>query len=40
MFTPQGVPVHAVDPRNTSRTCPKCGRIAKANRSSTASVER
>lgn len=27
-----GVPVHAVDPRNTSRTCPQCGCIDKANR--------
>lgn len=27
-----GVPVHRVDPRNTSRTCPKCGHTAKANR--------
>ncbi len=27
-----GVPVHRVDPRNTSRTCPKCGCIDKANR--------
>ena len=27
-----GVPVHRVDPRNTSRTCPVCGYIAKANR--------
>jgi IS605 OrfB family transposase len=27
-----GVPVHRVDPRNTSRTCPKCGHIAKGNR--------
>ena len=27
-----GVPVHRVDPRNTSRTCPKCGHVAKANR--------
>jgi putative transposase len=27
-----GVPVHRVDPRNTSRTCPTCGHIAKANR--------
>jgi IS605 OrfB family transposase len=27
-----GVPVYRVDPRNTSRTCPKCGHIAKANR--------
>ncbi len=29
-----GVPVFLVDPRNTSRTCPACGHIAKANRSS------
>ena len=27
-----GVPVIFVDPRNTSRTCPSCGHIAKANR--------
>jgi len=27
-----GVPVVAVDPRNTSRTCPCCGYIDKANR--------
>jgi len=27
-----GAPVHRVDPRNTSRTCPACGHIAKANR--------
>jgi putative transposase len=27
-----GVPVHRVDPRNTSRTCPACGSIDKANR--------
>jgi len=27
-----GVPVVLVDPRNTSRTCPNCGHIAKANR--------
>ncbi|NJO83098.1 MAG: IS200/IS605 family element transposase accessory protein TnpB [Blastochloris sp.] len=27
-----GVPVALVDPRNTSRTCPKCGHIDKANR--------
>jgi putative transposase len=27
-----GVSVHRVDPRNTSRTCPECGHIAKANR--------
>lgn len=27
-----GVPVVAVDPRNTSRTCPACGHVDKANR--------
>ena len=27
-----GVPVHYVDPRNTSRTCPVCGECAKENR--------
>jgi len=27
-----GVPVHTVDPRNTSRTCSKCGHCAKENR--------
>ncbi|MBC8159573.1 MAG: IS200/IS605 family element transposase accessory protein TnpB [Roseiflexaceae bacterium] len=27
-----GIPVVSVDPRNTSRTCPACGHIAKANR--------
>lgn len=27
-----GVPVHFVDPRNTSRTCPSCGHCAKENR--------
>jgi IS605 OrfB family transposase len=27
-----GVPVHRVDPRDTSRTCPRCKHIAKANR--------
>ncbi|MER3402668.1 MAG: transposase, partial [Armatimonadota bacterium] len=27
-----GVPVVIVDPRNTSRTCPACGHVAKANR--------
>ncbi len=32
-----GVPVYAVDPRNTSRTCPKCGCIAKENRKTQAS---
>jgi len=29
-----GVPVVPVDPRNTSRTCPECGHIDKANRKS------
>jgi putative transposase len=28
----KGVPVHFVDPRNTSRTCPSCGHCAKENR--------
>ena len=32
-----GVPVHLVDPRNTSRTCPQCGHTAKANRKTQAS---
>jgi transposase len=32
-----GIPVHRVDPRNTSRTCPQCGHIAKANRKTQAS---
>ena len=27
-----GIPVVLVNPRNTSRTCPECGHIAKANR--------
>ena len=27
-----GVPVHPVDPRNTSRTCPECGYCSKDNR--------
>lgn len=27
-----GIPVKFIDPRNTSRTCPACGHIAKANR--------
>jgi putative transposase len=29
-----GVPVHLVDPRNTSRTCSRCGHCEKANRNS------
>jgi IS605 OrfB family transposase len=29
-----GVLVKVVDPRNTSRTCPKCGSVDKANRKS------
>jgi IS605 OrfB family transposase len=29
-----GVPVHLVDPRNTSRTCSQCGHCEKANRKS------
>ena len=32
-----GVPVKFVDPRNTSRTCPVCGHIDKANRKSQSS---
>ena len=31
-----GVPVVVVDPYNTSRTCPACGHVAKANRPSQA----
>ena len=31
-----GVPVHTIDPRNTSRTCPACGHCAKENRKSQA----
>lgn len=27
-----GIPVHLVNPKNTSRTCSQCGHIAKANR--------
>jgi putative transposase len=27
-----GVPITWVDPHNTSRTCPKCGHVSKANR--------
>src|SRR6266545_1661350 len=33
----KGVPVHFVDPRNTSRTCPSCGHCAKENRTTQAS---
>jgi putative transposase len=32
-----GVPLHLVDPRNTSRTCSQCGHCEKANRKSQAS---
>src|SRR3989475_6121267 len=32
-----GVPLHTVDPRNTSRTCSACGHCAKENRKSQAS---
>lgn len=32
-----GVPVGVVDPRNTSRTCPCCGHVDKANRKSQSS---
>jgi len=31
-----GVPLHTVDPRNTSRTCSECGHCAKENRKSQA----
>jgi IS605 OrfB family transposase len=31
-----GVPVYVVDPRNTSRTCSRCGHCEKANRTSQA----
>ena len=34
-----GVPVVLVDPRNTSRTCPNCGLVDKANRVSQASFQ-
>ncbi|MGZ3302203.1 MAG: zinc ribbon domain-containing protein [Isosphaeraceae bacterium] len=34
-----GVPVIAVDPRNTSRTCPECGHNEKANRKSQSEFE-
>jgi putative transposase len=36
--TLKGVPVHVVDPRNTSRACPACGHTAKENRKSQASL--
>ncbi len=32
-----GIPLHTVDPSNTSRTCSECGNSAKANRKSQAS---
>ncbi len=32
-----GVPIHFIDPRNTSRTCPVCGHCAKENRKTQAS---
>ncbi len=32
-----GVPLHTIDPRNTSRTCSQCGHCEKANRQSQAS---
>lgn len=34
-----GVPVVYVDPRNTSRTCPACGHVAKANRKTQSSFK-
>ncbi|MGO8902309.1 MAG: zinc ribbon domain-containing protein, partial [Isosphaeraceae bacterium] len=36
---PAGVPVVAVDPRNTSRTCHECGHCEKANRKSQSEFE-
>lgn len=33
----RGIPVHFVDPRNTSRSCPACGHCAKENRKTQAS---
>jgi IS605 OrfB family transposase len=33
----RGIPVHFVDPRNTSRHCPACGHCAKENRKTQAS---
>jgi IS605 OrfB family transposase len=34
-----GVPVIAIDPRHTSRTCPECGHCEKANRKSQSEFE-
>ena len=34
-----GIPVILVNPRNTSRTCPACGHIAKANRATQATFK-
>ena len=34
-----GVPVHFVDPRNTSRTCPECGYCDKGNRKTQAAFK-
>jgi putative transposase len=34
-----GVPLHTIDPRNTSRTCSVCGHCEKANRQSQASFK-
>jgi IS605 OrfB family transposase len=33
----KGIPVHFIDPRNTSRSCPACGHCAKENRKTQAS---
>lgn len=33
----KGIPIHFVDPRNTSGTCPACGHCAKENRKTQAS---
>ncbi|MER3403653.1 MAG: hypothetical protein C4337_10335, partial [Armatimonadota bacterium] len=35
-----GVLVVLVDPRNTSRTCPACGHVSKANYAGTVSLRR
>jgi transposase len=34
-----GLPLHTVDPRNTSRTCSVCGHCEKANRQSQAAFK-